>query len=542
MSLQEASLRRRGWFAFVLSFLVIVLGQSALEGFAQAPPPSPPVASPQDAEAPPSPTEVQPPAPVAPAPVLSENPLPLVPGVQPLDNVKLEGLTAALRQEIERSKHQIAALGIEIVDLGSGRGVFNYNPLDTFVTASNTKLITTAAALDALGPDYLFETRVVMRGSLQNGVLAGDLGVIGGGDPNISGRAYEGDSYGVFRTWAHDLVARGVHQIDGDVYLDTGLFESLQIHPDWPRAQLASWYEAPVAALAFNDSCILVRVVPGKRGGQARIETVPPLPLFTIANTATTTRSKHHNYLAVNRAADRLLISGTIWEKASSFDVWIAVPDSVRYFGAALVGALAEEGIVVHGKVHPVDRLPGPVWEHVATYRSDLLDSIRIANKHSQNFYAESLLKLLGARRCGEGSWQQGVRAASDFLATLGIAKGSFTMVDGSGLSRANRFSPHQMATLLRAMYFHRWGAEFVSSLPGSGGADGSLHGRMNGAGYRGNVYAKTGTIDGVSALSGYARSASGHVYAFSILCNRATVWQARQAQDRMVIALIDHG
>jgi D-alanyl-D-alanine carboxypeptidase/D-alanyl-D-alanine-endopeptidase (penicillin-binding protein 4) len=450
---------------------------------------------------------------------------------------------AALTQEVTRAFKQSAAIGIHVVDVASGQEVFTYNADDPRVTASNTKLFTTAAALDALGPDYFFETRLMMRGQLAGGVLTGDLGVVGGGDPNISGRAYDGDPYAVFRGWAHELQARGVQRIDGDLFLDDGFFEAVQVHPDWPREQLASWYEAPVAALSFNDNCILVRVEPGRRGGPARVETVPPLPLFQIANSARTTKSRRHTRLVVTRHEDRLVVAGQIWEGAGPFDVWVTVPDAVRYFGAALTAALAEEGVAVRGQLRPVTHLPGPMWERVAVYRSDLLDTIRIANKRSQNFYAESVIKLLGARRCGQGSWREGVRAVAEFLAGVGVAPGTFTMVDGSGMSRADRFTPRQMTQLLRHMYFHRWASEFVQSLPYSGEREGSLRTRLLQPPYRGNVYAKTGTIEGVSALSGYARAVSGRIYVFSILLNRTRgVWLAHQAQDRMVMALIDHG
>lgn len=452
-------------------------------------------------------------------------------------------LQQAVGLEVGRAVRETAAMGVNVVEVGSAETAYTYNADEARTIASNTKLFTTAAALDALGPGYLYETRLVLRGQVQDGVLHGDLGVIGDGDPNISGRSFDGDSYGAFRLWARELAARGVRRVDGDLYLDDGLFEALQIHPDWPRPQLAAWYEAPVAALSFNDNCVLVRVWPRWKSGLARVETVPPVHVFQIANSAVTTNSRRRNHLIVQRHDDRLIVSGSISRDSGPLEVWVTVPDPVRYFGMAMVGALAEEGIEVQGRLRPVQRLPGPVWERVAAYRSSLLDAIRIANKHSQNFYAESLVKLLGARRCGEGSWSSGTRAVGEFLAELGVPAGAYHMVDGSGMSRQDRFTPRAVTQLLRHMYLHPSGAEFVQSLPSAGELEGSLHSRMTLPPYRGNVFAKTGTIEGVSALSGYAKAASGKVYAFSILINRArSVWHARQAQDRIVMALVDHG
>jgi D-alanyl-D-alanine carboxypeptidase/D-alanyl-D-alanine-endopeptidase (penicillin-binding protein 4) len=452
-------------------------------------------------------------------------------------------LQKAVGLEVGRALRQTAALGVHVLDAVSGETVYTYNGDEPRVTASNTKLFTTAAALDALGPGYLYETRLLLRGAVADGVLHGDLGVVGGGDPSFSGRAFDGDPYGAFRAWAQDLAVRGVRRVDGDLYLDAGLFEPLQIHPDWPSEQRAAWYEAPVSALAFNDNCQLVQVWPGAHGGLARIETVPPVHLFLVENSARTTNSRRHNHINVMRQEDRLIVSGTIYQQSGPLEEAVTVPDPVRYFGLALIDALAESGIEVRGRPRQVSPLPGPVWERVAVYRSSLLEAVRIANKRSQNFYAESLVKLLGARRCGDGSWRDGVRAVGEFLIGMGVPATAFQMVDGSGLSRNNHFTPRATAQLLRHMYFDPWGEEFVQSLPASGEADGSLRQRLKAPPYRGAVFAKTGTIEGVSALSGYARALSGRVYAFSILLNHTRgLDRAHQAQDRIVMALIDHG
>ena len=135
------------------------------------------------------------------------------------------------------------------------------------------------------------------------------------------------------------------------------------------------------------------------------------------------------------------------------------------------------------------------------------------------------------------------MRAVGEFLLGMGVPAGSFHMVDGSGMSREDRFTPRTVTLLLRHMYLHPWGAEFVQSLPSSGELEASLHRRMTVPPYRGNVFAKTGTIEGVSALSGYARAASGKVYAFSVLLNRSrNVALAHEAQDHIVMAVIDNG
>jgi D-alanyl-D-alanine carboxypeptidase/D-alanyl-D-alanine-endopeptidase (penicillin-binding protein 4) len=457
-----------------------------------------------------------------------------------VETAALTDLQRALEAQVASTLRVTAALGVHIVDLDTGETVYAYNPDEPRVIASNTKLFTTAAILDALGPGYTFDTRFVMHGPVEAGVLHGPLGVVGSGDPQISGRDYGGDSFAAFRVWAQALRERGVEKVVGDVYLDHGLYEPPRIHPDWPRDQLTRWYEAPVDGLSFNDNCILVRVWPGSAGQPARVELVPPVSVLQLQNTARTI-GKGGQSVIIHRDGDALYVKGTIRASSGPVETWVTVPDPVLYFGAGLLTALAEEGIQVQGKLRPVDRLPGLVWERVAVHRTDLLSAIRVTNKRSQNFYAESLAKHLGALRCGHGSWTEGVRAIREFAQGIGIPRGSFTMTDGSGMSRENRFAPRHLTILLRHMFFHPAGTEFAQSLPYAGEDMGSWKRRMAWPPYRGNVFAKTGTLEGVSALSGYAKAVSGKAYAFSILLNRVT-GNAHAAQDGIVEALIDNG
>ena len=451
-------------------------------------------------------------------------------------------LEQAVGAEVARALRDTAAMGVHIVELDTGETVYAYNPDEPRVIASNSKLFTTAAALDALGPGYFFETRLLMRGAVEGGSLRGDLGVVGAGDPQISGREYGGDSYAAFRPWAAALRERGIRRVKGDLYLAHGLFEQLRVHPDWPRDQATEWYEAPVDALSFEDNCILVRVWPGKAGHRAVVETVPPVQLLDLDNRATTSGRRRGSRLFVGRSGSLLSVKGSIDAGSGPFETWVTVPDPVLYFGAALRAALAEEGIAVEGHLRPVPELPGAVWERVAVHRSDLVTALRTTNKRSQNFYAETLAKLVGAERCGQGSWAAGVRAIGEFLVSIGVPRGTFIMVDGSGMSRENQFAPRAVTILLRHMFFHPAGNEFAQSLPYSGEEE--LKGwrrRLASPPYRGNVFAKTGTLNGVSALSGYAKAVSGKTYAFSILINRSR-GDAHAAQDRIVMALIDNG
>ncbi len=458
---------------------------------------------------------------------------------------------SAVNSQVAAARRVGPELGVHILDLESGETVYSFYPGARRIVASNAKLVTSAAALDRLGPGFVFETPVLVRGEIRGGTLYGELAVVGGGDPNLSGRHYLGDSFAPFRPWAAALRELGVARLEGDLVLVTGLFDDEHVHPDWPRDQLTRWYEAPVAALLFNDACVLVKVSPdGGAGSAARVETVPTLPLFRVESTATTTARSRDAGLVIDRreASNVLTVRGRVHRGTESIDKWVAVADPVEYFGAALRAALEEEGIAVAGGTRRTPALDGGGWRRLATHRSDLLTTLEVINKRSQNLFAESLLKLLGARLCGQGrerpgSWESGVRAVEEFLAEAGLEPGTYRLVDGSGMSRNNRFTPEQMTRLLRHMYFHRWGSEYLRTLPHSGERGLRWAERLIEPPYRGNVLAKTGSLAGVSALTGYAKARSGKIYAFSILMNRIRAgWRAEEAQNRIVRALIDHG
>ncbi|MFQ5351214.1 MAG: D-alanyl-D-alanine carboxypeptidase/D-alanyl-D-alanine-endopeptidase, partial [Thermoanaerobaculia bacterium] len=217
--------------------------------------------------------------------------------------------------------------------------------------------------------------------------------------------------------------------------------------------------------------------------------------------------------------------------------------DPLAYFGAALRQALAEEGVAVSGEMRPAADLPAGPWRRLAEHRSDLLTTVEVILKRSQNFYAESLVKTLGAELCGEGSWEAGLQVLAGYLDGIGIPPGDYELADGSGMSRGNRMSPRQLTWLLSYLHGRPLRREFIRSLSYSGEPELPWERRLAKPPYRGNVFAKTGGLNGVSTLSGYAKGSSGRLYAFSILMNGAGErWRAKRAQDRILRTLIDLG
>ncbi len=455
-------------------------------------------------------------------------------------------LPAELRASLAQARAVSRELSVHVVSLPDGEAVFGHAAEEPRIVASNAKLVTTAAALDRLGPGYFFETGLFLEGEIVGRRLVGNLAVQGGGDPNISGRFFEGDPLAVLRKWAKRLRSYGIEEITGDLHLVYGLFDDAHLHPDWPRDQLAKWYEAPISALSYSDNCVLIRVFPGAAvGSPAHVEVVAGPEIFELQNRARTVRSSRHHWLAVDRrpGTNVIVVNGMILKGIQPIDVWVTVDDPVEYFGAAFKLALEREGIRLLGESKAAETLPEGGWWRVARHRSDLLTTLEVINRRSQNFYAESLLKLLGAELCHQGTWEGGLDVLEEFLLEAGVSKG-FELADGSGMSRGNRLSARQLTELLTYMFEHRYAREYALTLPYGGLEDHDRwRTRLAEEPYRERVFAKTGSLHGVSTLSGYVKAKSGKVYAFSVLCNKVrSVWRARRAQDAIVRTLVDHG
>ena len=416
---------------------------------------------------------------------------------------------------------------------------------EPFILASNAKLFITAAALDVLGPGHLVETRLLVRGEVTaDGTLDGDLAVVGGGDPSFSWRlSADGDRDTVFRAWAADLADAGVARVAGDLYLDHARFDPPFIHPQWKPENDLEWYQAPVAALAFNESTVKLRAAPAARPGlPATLSVEPDLPLVAVGGRVRTAASWRDVRLLVRRAAGGgLTVDGGVYHRGAEVELPVAVADPVAWFGAALAAALAGEGIEIAGRVRAVAPRPGLVWRPLAVHRTPLVDLLEVTNHESQNLFAETLVKLVGAARCGAGNWPRGVQAVEEVARSRGVDGPGFQLADGSGLSRGNHATPRQVTALLAGMARHPHRDVYLATLPTGGETATSLEKRLDKAPYAGSFHAKTGTLSGVSTLSGYARGRSGRLYAFSLLA-AGDVGRGRRAQDALVRALVVDG
>ena len=434
-------------------------------------------------------------------------------------------VTAALQSAVERHQVRGAKVGIVARRLSDGREVFSYHGNELFELASNAKLFTTAAALLKLGPDYEFRTTLIANGPVQEGVLQGDLAVVGGGDPSFSSRVNK-DPMAVPREFAKGIQAAGIREITGDLVMDDRLFDRVYRAPGWPKAEWLWWYAAPVSALSFNDNCVEVKVTGGAApDAPAAISTFPSFPAMRFVNHCLTGARERPGEVSFERAEDgAIAVSGRLPVGASRSET-IAVEDPALYLAAAIQTEMAKIGIRLDGRPRLVNDFekPQPGSREIFVWKSRLLDSICAADKRSHNFCAEQIFKTMGAVRFGKGSFESGAAAVREFTRAVHLPDEAVTLVDGCGLSPEDRATPQAVAAMLEVIYRSEKQEAFFGALATNGEPETTLKKRMaDDRAIRGRIHAKTGTIkaNGASALSGYAEAADGEVYAFSVLVN----------------------
>ena len=415
--------------------------------------------------------------------------------------------------------------GVLVTSLSNGDTLYSVNARKLLMPGSNMKIVTLAAAADRLGWNYKYETRLLATAPIDGGVLAGDLIVVGSGDPGIGGR--DGPATRVFDAWADELVARGLRRIDGRIIGDDRAFDAEPLGAGWTWEDLGEGYSAGVSALQFNENAVRAAIAPGLRAGDPAIVTVdPPGSGLVVLNEVTTTAAGTAAAAAVRRlpGSSRLEIRGTVALGSAPVGQTLSVDNPTLFFVTVLRTALIAHGIDVRGPAVDVDEagdLPARERAHVLmSYQSLPLSALATTlMKVSQNLYAETFLKTMGAA-AGTPTYEGGRSAALAVIEAWGVEPGGLIMRDGSGLSRYNYVTPQTIVTILTHVERDQALRDpFEAALP-IAATDGTLSRRMVGTPAGGNARAKTGSLSNVRALSGYVTTADGERLAFSIIAN----------------------
>jgi D-alanyl-D-alanine carboxypeptidase/D-alanyl-D-alanine-endopeptidase (penicillin-binding protein 4) len=424
--------------------------------------------------------------------------------------------------------------GIEIYSLDKQEILYEARKDQLFIPASNLKLITTATALENLGPDYRFPTRLYTAGKLRGDTLYGDLYIKGYGDPKLVTE----------QMWllVNELENLPLRKIVGNIIADDSFFDSLLHVKTWEQSGGSEAYNAPLGALSFNFNTVTVYVSPGKLTDEKpRVIIEPDTKYLKINNQTRTLPRGKRGKLTVQRIDrgdyDEISLTGGIAQRRPRARYFVNITDPTKYSVSVFKEYLARVGIQVVGETFR-GKVPKGAKLLINHKSEPLALALRGLNKFSNNFVAEQIVKTLAAEKFGPpATTENGLKVIHEYMQSLGFAPDQFTILDGSGLSRQNRLTPNQIVRVLAHVkkdlsIF----PEFISAL-GVMGVDGNVRKRMNGVKESQKARVKTGTLNSVSSLSGYFQSRDGERFAFSILMNdlKCHNGQALKIQDKIV-------
>jgi len=447
------------------------------------------------------------------------------------------GIDSLLKDDFFNS----TTIAVSAYDLTAGESVYNFNEKRLLTPASNMKLLTSAAGLIFLGPKYNFITSVRYTGNIVNNTLYGDLYVIGNFDPDFSTADLD--------RFIRDFQRFGIKEIQGNLYGDVSVKDSVQWGWGWMWDDDPSADAPYLSALNINSNSIDICVTGSTLGKKANITTDPQTEYIRMINNTITSPFVQHVGITrdwKSRKNDIYVYGSILPPEISGNDTVLSSVNIYRpdfYFLTLLKEKLKENGIGLVGKTGLLKTPSTAKW--LSVYGRPYDSVMYYMNKHSDNLSAEMVLySLAESFNSPPVSAAEGIRVIDSLLTLSGVGKYEYVIADGSGISRYNLLSADIILSVLKFVYYHypNLFELYFNSLPVAG-LDGTLGSRMQNSPAQGNVHAKTGTLQGVSCLSGYVKGRNNHLIAFSILeqnfINRLSF--ARSIQDQICILLSEY-
>jgi D-alanyl-D-alanine carboxypeptidase/D-alanyl-D-alanine-endopeptidase (penicillin-binding protein 4) len=424
-----------------------------------------------------------------------------------------------------------------------GEVLYSRNPSTLLIPASNNKLYSSSAAMQVLGANYTFETSLASSSAPKFGIISGDVYLKGTGDPTMQAADYD--------KLAAELAAKGVKLITGKLVADDTFFDDRQLGYNWGWDSNPFYYQPEISALTvaanskFDIGALNVEIRPGAAGQQAQVTTNPGTNFVTIQNDTTTGAPGSEDTLSVERklGVNTIVAKGSIPADSAMQSIVSTVSDPTGYAAKTFQDALARHGVTLLNKT--IDRRSTPAnAQKLFAHQSAPLSSILTPYmKLSNNGIAEILVKAMGKKTHEQGNWQNGLETELGQLGqNLGVDTTKLQFVDGSGLSNVNFTTPQLTTNLLIAAQSKPWFNTWYNSLPIAGNSDpligGTLRSRMKNTPATNNVHAKTGSLDSVSALSGYVTSADGEKLVFSIMENNYIGGSVKSLEDAIAVTI----
>ena len=457
------------------------------------------------------------------------------------DSDAAKKLREKLKQIISSAKIDSSGLGVW-VGRSADQGIetyFEHNANQTFIPASLSKLPTLATVLHELRPGFKFKTLLLADAEISDRRLLGPIYLRGGGDPSFVSEDM----------WllVNDLSHTGINEIEGDIIVDDSRFDRVRFGPDRQKERVDRAFDAPIGAMSMNWNSVNVYVRPGQKvGDKLKVSVDISSPYLHLRNETKTAASGHGQNVSVERQTDQktgveeVIVRGSMGLGVSETVIYKSITAPDLFSGYNLAEFLKQRGIVVKGSVR--NGVAPASAKILATFEGKPLAQI-VADmaKWSNNFVAEMLVKNLSAE-AGDapGTMESGIGHVRTYLETIGLKKGQYEFVNAAGFTRENKLSPSQLGRLLETAHndFTAF-PEFLSALP-IAGVDGTLHKRMIGTPAERWVRAKTGLLNGVAGLAGFAGRANGSILSFAFIYNGAHDDLARGIFDKLAAALVE--
>ncbi|MFC7328200.1 D-alanyl-D-alanine carboxypeptidase/D-alanyl-D-alanine-endopeptidase [Marinactinospora rubrisoli] len=437
-----------------------------------------------------------------------------------------------------------ATNGVVVRSLSEGDVLYESEPGTPLVPASNTKLLTSVAALEVLGPDHRFTTTVSASDQPTGGVLDGDLHLTGGGDPTLTVARYD--------ALAADVAAAGVTEVTGDLLADDTMFDDQRLADTWEASDEPYAYAAQISALTvatdtrYDTGVVNVTVKPGSAPGDpVSVSVSPDVGYVTVDSEAKTGEADGGAGLTITRESgtNTISVSGSLPAGGGAQAQLTTVHEPTDFAAEVFADALEENGVEVQGEVGRAET-PQDAIQVAETTSAELGDILVPFLKMSNSGHAEMLVKTIAQETAGEGTWAAGLPEVEAALNRIGVDTTGVQLADGSGLSRSNEVPAEVMADLLAATREQPWSETWEAALPVAGEPSqmvgGTLASRMVDTPAAGNVHAKTGTMTGASALSGFVTTADGEDLVFSVINNGYTGAAPRPVQDAIAVRLAE--
>ena len=441
----------------------------------------------------------------------------------------------------------LKSFGVFAQEVDGDRTVVAMNDELPYTMASTTKIVTSLAALDLLGPFYRWRTSAFALGTLADGKLVGDLLIVGGGNAELTSAE--------LRAWFARMRAQGLNEIDGDIVLDHFAFQlSAADHVGTPAQSAAQPRHVWPDALTLDEGLLSVTVQP-TRDKRAALSLTPALSDVRIDNQVTMGGgcSADARWEAGRNGLATVVVRGSWAAACGTRSISFVPPLSSGYAARALPAMWAAAGGVLRGRVVAANVVPGvsPIptgadgepLPPLSFHRSKALpDVVRDMNKASDNVAARNLMLSLSPGFPTRPATLAGAKKIMGmWLRDQGLSDGDVEVENGSGLSHTERARPRALVQLLRKAWRTEQAQAFVESLP-IAGVDGTLANRFHGGRAEGRAFLKTGTLNDTRALAGYVRGASGKVYAVAVMVVHAEAQRGRPAMDALIEWLARHG